>query len=314
MHQHSYMKKRFLIPLLIITACLALLYKSDRSAEEIEALYADSSSRFADIMGMRVHYRYDVHPGDSTPLVLVHGTSSSLHTWDSIVPELKNDRSILRMDLPGFGLTGPSPDRVYGLDVYHRVLDSLFDRLGIRRCILGGNSLGGLVAWTYALHDSNRVQGLVLIDAAGYPRGKEAGNIGFKLAAMPGVGRVLSKFTPRILIQKSLEGSYGNTARINDALVDRYYDLLLREGNRDAVIDMFASRRQAQHERIASIRKPTLIIWGDRDRLIDVSNAYRFQQDIPGSRLLVIPGSGHVPMEESPKEVTDEIRRFLSGS
>ena len=216
------------------------------------------------------------------------------------------------MDLPGFGLTGPSPDRVYGLDRYHQFLDSLFDRLGIRQCILGGNSLGGLIAWSYAVHDSDRVKGLVLIDAAGYPRGKEEGNIGFKLAAMSGVGRVLSRFTPRILIRKSLEGSYGNPALINETLVNRYYDLLLREGNREAVIDMFSSRRLAQHDRISSIRKPTLIIWGDMDRLIDVSNAYRFQKDIPGSRLLVIPGSGHVPMEETPEIVYQGIKSFLS--
>jgi pimeloyl-ACP methyl ester carboxylesterase len=307
------MKKLFIILLLIITAILALLYRSDISASDIEATYADSSSRFADIMGMRVHYRYDGNPGDSTPLVLIHGTSSSLHTWDSIVPVLRKDRRILRMDLPGFGLTGPTPDRVYGLDRYHQFLDSLFDRLGIRRCILGGNSLGGLIAWTYALHDSSRVQGLVLIDAAGYPRGKEEGNIGFKLAAMPGVGRVLAKFTPRILIRKSLEGSYGNPALVNEALVDRYFDLLLREGNREAVIDMFGSRRPAQHERISSIRKPTLIIWGDKDRLIDVSNASRFHEDIRDSRLLVIPGSGHVPMEESPTEVRGAISALLDS-
>jgi pimeloyl-ACP methyl ester carboxylesterase len=308
------MKKLLIGLLLVITATLAMLYRSDRSAEEIEGMYADSSSRFLNIMGMRVHYRLEGNPADSTPLVLIHGTSSSLHTWDSIVPVLRKDRRILRMDLPGFGLTGPTPDRVYGLDRYHQFLDSLFDRLGIRSCIIGGNSLGGLIAWTYAVHDSSRVKGLVLIDAAGYPRGKEEGNIGFKLAAMPGVGRVLSKFTPRILIRKSLEGSYGDPALVNEVLVDRYYDLLLREGNRVAMIDMFSSRRPAQHERISSIRKPTLIIWGDKDRLIDVSNAYRFQQDLPGSRLLVIPGSGHVPMEETPKEVADEIRRFLSGS
>jgi len=308
------MKKLLIGLLLVITATLAMLYRSDRSAEEIEGMYADSSSRFLNIMGMRVHYRLEGNPADSTPLVLIHGTSSSLHTWDSIVPVLRKDRRILRMDLPGFGLTGPTPDRVYGLDRYHQFLDSLFDRLGIRSCIIGGNSLGGLIAWTYAVHDSSRVKGLVLIDAAGYPRGKEEGNIGFKLAAMPGVGRVLSKFTPRILIRKSLEGSYGDPALVNEVLVDRYYDLLLREGNRVAMIDMFSSRRPAQHERISSIRKPTLIIWGDKDRLIDVSNAYRFQQDLPGSRLLVIPGSGHVPMEETPKEVADEIRHFLSGS
>jgi pimeloyl-ACP methyl ester carboxylesterase len=307
------MKKLLIGLLLVITATLAMLYRSDRSAEEIEGMYADTSSRFLNIMGMRVHYRLEGDPADSTPLVLVHGTSSSLHTWDSIVPVLRKDRRILRMDLPGFGLTGPTPDRVYGLDRYHQFLDSLFDRLGIHSCIIGGNSLGGLIAWTYAVHDSSRVKGLVLIDAAGYPRGKEEGNIGFKLAAMPGVGRVLSRFTPRILIRKSLEGSYGDPALVNEVLVDRYYDLLLREGNRVAMIDMFSSRRPAQHQQIASIRKPTLIIWGDKDRLIDVSNAYRFQQDLPGSMLLIIPGSGHVPMEESPGKVIGAIKEFLEA-
>jgi pimeloyl-ACP methyl ester carboxylesterase len=307
------MKKLLIGLLLVITATLAMLYRSDRSAEEIEGMYADTSSRFLNIMGMRVHYRLEGDPADSTPLVLVHGTSSSLHTWDSIVPVLRKDRRILRMDLPGFGLTGPTPDQVYGLDRYHQFLDSLFDRLGIRSCIIGGNSLGGLIAWTYAVHDSSRVKGLVLIDAAGYPRGKEEGNIGFKLAAMPGVGRVLSMFTPRILIRKSLEGSYGDPALVNEVLVDRYYDLLLREGNRVAMIDMFSSRRPAQHQQIASIRKPTLIIWGDKDRLIDVSNAYRFQQDLPGSMLLIIPGSGHVPMEESPGKVIGAMKEFLKN-
>ena len=215
------------------------------------------------------------------------------------------------MDLPAFGLTGASPDRQYSTASYVAFVDSLLQRIGVRQCILGGNSLGGGIAWNTALADTTRIRALILLDASGYPRKNEKGNLGFKLAAMPGVASLLSSFTPRALIRKSLEDSYSDPARVNEALVDRYFELLLREGNRQATVDLFQSRRQPQPERIRSIRVPTLIIWGQDDRLIDVENAGHFARDIPGSVAVVIPRSGHVPMEETPDAVAEAILRFL---
>jgi pimeloyl-ACP methyl ester carboxylesterase len=306
------MKKFLLFLLITVLVALASLYRSDIPASEIERRYADSASRFIDLMGMRVHYKDQGDSKDTLPLVLLHGTSSSLHTWDSIVQRLGPGKRIIRMDLPAFGLTGASPERAYSTGFYVRFVDSLLQRLDVRRCILGGNSLGGGIAWNTALADTSRIRALVLLDASGYPKKDEKGNLGFKLAAMPGVASLLSSFTPRALIRKSLEDSYSDPAKVSDALVDRYFELLLREGNRQATVDLFRGRRPLQPERIRDIRVPTLIIWGADDGLIDVGNAGLFRRDIPGSEAIVIPRSGHVPMEETPEPVADAIRSFLS--
>jgi pimeloyl-ACP methyl ester carboxylesterase len=305
------MKKLLWAFVLLLSILLIALYKADIPAEKIKLKYADTSSRFIKMMGMTVHYKDEGNPADPLPLILIHGTSSSLHTWDSLVLRLKEKKRILRMDLPAFGLTGPNPERNYSIDYYNRFIDSFLVRTMIDSCILAGNSLGGGIAWHQAMKDSIRIKRLVLIDASGYPRKKEKGNIGFKMASMPGIGPLLSKFTPKWLIKKSLEDVYADKTKISTPLIDRYYDLLLREGNRQATLDIFRQRRNPDPEKIRSIKIPTLILWGEKDQLIDVSNAALFHRDIFNSTLVVLPNSGHVPMEESPDEVEEAIRSFL---
>ena len=300
-----------LIVLVLITA-MFLLYRKDIPFDELKSTYTNDASQFISLMGMQVHYRDEGNQTDSLPLVLIHGTSSSLHTWDSLVNRLKDKKRIIRMDLPAFGLTGANPEHDYSMPYYNRFLDSLLNRLGIQKCIIAGNSLGGSIAWNQALYSSDKIARLILINSGGYPKKNEKGNIGFKLASMPFIGPVLAKFTPKGLIRKSLEDVYSNDSKISKALEDRYFDLLLREGNRQATIDIFKQRAKPQPEKIKTIAIPTLIIWGEDDQLIDVSNAYRFQQDIKGSQLLIIKKSGHVPMEETPEIVYQGIKSFLS--
>ena len=139
-------------------------------------------------------------------------------------------------------------------------------------------------------------------------RGK---NIGFKLASTPVVGDVLLKFTPRGIIRKSVEDVYSDKTKVSEDLVDRYYDLLLREGNRQATLDIFKNRKFGGSEKIKNIQTPTIIIWGEDDQLIDVSNAYLFQKDIRNSQLVIIPKTGHVPMEENPSAFLSAIYRFI---
>jgi pimeloyl-ACP methyl ester carboxylesterase len=295
-----------------IFALLAFLYKSDIPFEELKNKYTNEQSKFINIQGVNVHYRDEGNQNDSIPLVLIHGTSSSLHTWDSIVPALVGKKRIIRLDLPAFGLTGPHPQRDYSINFYNQFIDAFLNAIGVQQYIIAGNSLGGSIAWNQALAYPNKVKQLVLINSGGYPKKNEKGNIGFKLASTPVVGDVLLKFTPRGIIRKSVEDVYSDKAKVNEVLVQRYFDLLLREGNRNATLDIFKQRIIfGSSERIKNIKTPTLIIWGEDDQLIDVSNAYLFEKDIQNSQLVIIPKTGHVPMEENPSAFLAAINQFI---
>jgi pimeloyl-ACP methyl ester carboxylesterase len=295
-----------------IFALLAFLYKSDIPFEELKNKYTNEQSKFINIQGVYVHYRDEGNQNDSIPLVLIHGTSSSLHTWDSIVPALVGKKRIIRLDLPAFGLTGPHPQRDYSINFYNQFIDAFLNAIGVQQYIIAGNSLGGSIAWNQALAYPNKVKQLVLINSGGYPKKNEKGNIGFKLASTPVVGDVLLKFTPRGIIRKSVEDVYSDKAKVNEVLVQRYFDLLLREGNRNATLDIFKQRIIfGSSERIKNIKTPTLIIWGEDDQLIDVSNAYLFEKDIQNSQLVIIPKTGHVPMEENSSAFLTAINQFI---
>ena len=304
-------KKIVFVVFIGISALLAFLYKSDIPLDELKIQYTNQQSKFINIQGVDVHYRDEGNQNDTIPLVLIHGTSSSLHTWDSIVPALLDKKRIIRLDLPAFGLTGPHPQRDYSIDFYNQFIDAFLNAIGVQQYIIAGNSLGGSIAWNQSLRYPNKVKQLILINSGGYPKKNEKGNIGFKLASMPVVGDVLLKFTPRGIIRKSVEDVYSDKTKVSEDLVQRYFDLLLREGNRQATLDIFKNRKFGGSEKIKNIQTPTLIIWGEDDQLIDVSNAYLFQKDIQKSQLVIIPKTGHVPMEENPSAFLAAIKQFI---
>lgn len=305
-------KKITIVVLIFIIGTLVYLYKGDIPVESLKKQYTNEQSKFIKIDGVDVHYRDEGNKNDSIPLVLIHGTSSSLHTWDSIVPALSDKKRVIRIDLPAFGLTGPHPQHDYSVDFYTQFIDAFLNAIGVQQYIIAGNSLGGSIAWNQALRYPNKVKQLILINSGGYPKKNEKGNIGFKLASTPIIGDVLMKFTPRGIIKKSIEDVYSDKTKVSDELVQRYFDLLLRSGNRQATLDIFKQRKTGGSEKIKKIQTSTLIIWGEDDQLIDVSNAYLFQKDIHNSQLVIIPKTGHVPMEENPNPVVIAISAFVA--
>jgi len=183
--------------------------------------------------------------------------------------------------------------------------------LNITQCIVAGNSLGGSIAWNYAIASPNKVKQLILLDASGYPKKDEKGSLGFKLAAIPVLNQALKHISPISLIRKSLEDAFYNKALVTEKMVQQYHDMLLREGNRGAVLELFQHPMKPDATKIRTITQPTLIIWGKEDQLISYKNAALFKQDIRDSRVLVLDKVGHIPMEEAPNQVATVILEFI---
>ncbi|MFK5889182.1 MAG: alpha/beta hydrolase [Flavobacteriaceae bacterium] len=280
--------------------------------DKLKAKYATSSSAFIAIDGMNVHYRDEGNNTDTIPIVLIHGTSSSLHTFEGWASKLKENHRVIRMDLPGFGLTGPFPNRDYSIDHYVDFINHFLEAKGIKQCVLAGNSLGGNITWHYAVKYPKMVNKLVLIDASGYPLHSKSVPIAFRLARTPVLNNLLTFITPRFMAKASVENVYADKNKVTEALVDRYFELILRKGNRQALVDRMKNTVDSDILQIKNIQKPTLVLWGEKDFLIPINNAYNFHRDLPNNTLVIIKNAGHVPMEEKPQESLAAFMGFLN--
>ena len=304
-----------LAAILLIVLVLGLAWAPDRPVDDLKERWAAPPSVFEPLQGMSVHLRDEGAAGDALPILLLHGTSASLHTWDGWVEALAPTRRVIRVDLPGFGLTGPFPHDDYHVTRYVDFVIALLDRLEIPRAIIAGNSFGGQLAWETAAAAPERVAALILVDAAGYPNAPESLPIGFRIALTPSLQPVMTRLLPRRMVEASLHDVYGDPARVTVELVDRYYDLALRAGNRRALglrLEQ-AIHHEARAGRIPALTQPTLILWGGRDRLIPRENADHFARDIRGSQLVIFDDLGHVPHEEDPVATAAAVRGFLDG-
>lgn len=300
----------FSLVLIALVALLVIYYQPDQQLDEMKRLYTNAESEFLPLMGMQVHYRDEGNVLDSTPLLLIHGTSSSLNTFEKVVRRLRRTRRVITVDMPAFGLTGANPTNEYSYAYYNQFLDSFLTALKVNQCDIGGNSLGGGIAWQFTTAHPEKVRKLILIDATGYPVLNMKGSLGFKLASTPIINNLLLIITPKALVRKSLTTIYYDSAMVTNEQVDRFHDMAISVGNRKALLSMFKKGLEQEPEKIKTITKPTLIIWGDKDNLIPVANAHLFEKDIKGSKLVILPNIGHVPMEEAPKQVAELIAAF----
>jgi pimeloyl-ACP methyl ester carboxylesterase len=279
---------------------------------ELEAKYANEHSRFIEIDGTRVHYRIE---GSGPPLVLVHGVMAQLQTWDGWVDRLAQHFTMYRLDVPGFGLTGPAATRNYTPEYSLQFFEQIRVALGLERFYLAGNSLGGFLSWYYAAHHPERVERLILIDPLSYAQ--KAPTIMRFAASMP-IRWIAPHCVPRPFIDDSLRQVYGDLSRMAPGTADRYHEMLLREGNRQAMVDYFL-RAEAYFaaagpytRKLTELRCPTLLMWGEQDRWILPSHVESFRRDVPGLEVKLYPGVGHVPMEEIPEQTAADALAFLT--
>ena len=291
----------------------------DLAPEVVNSRYSNEESKFIKLdglqQGIELHYRdegrdegRDENNQEKPVLILLHGIMASLHTWDGWVESLQDDFRIIRMDIPGFGLTGPYADGIYNVERSVDMLDQLSDKLGIESFFLAGNSMGGYISWNFALAHPEKVDRLVLLDAAGYPFKPP---MMLELLRTPVLKDGITFITPRFIVTQTLNEVYGDTSKVSDETIDRYHQLMLREGNRAAVVSVFASLAHDSSDKIKQLEVPTLIQWGEADKWIPLANAQKFSDDIKGSKTIIYPGVGHIPMEEIAEQSAADAKNFL---
>tara|TARA_B110000444_G_C18845042_1_gene601350 strand:+ start:855 stop:1643 length:789 start_codon:yes stop_codon:yes gene_type:complete len=256
----------------------------------------------------KIHFRDE---GNGYPIILLHGTGSSLHTWDSWTKELLKTHRVIRIDLPGFGLTGQDSLKRYSSMDYVNLLNDFLNKLSINEFHLAGNSLGGLVSWLYASEYDDKVNKLILLS----PSGHSFDSVPFviQLARTPIINNLLRHFTPKAFIEENLKEVYFDNSLINQDIIDRYHDLTLFEGNRSAFIDRANIKRIDYSSQMKHINTPTLILWGENDYWIPVGNAEKFKNAIKNSKVLIMPETGHIPMEERPIESLNIVLNFIGS-
>jgi pimeloyl-ACP methyl ester carboxylesterase len=321
----KWLKRLVVVCLIAVLVIAVALYQGDLPKEVVDAKYSSPASQFLTLdSGAKIHFR-DEGRSDGQPVVLIHGANASLHTWEPWVGALGNEYRIITLDLPAHGLTGKVPKRDYSTANQVATVEAVVQHLGVDQFVLGGNSMGGGVTWRYALEHPEKVEAMILVDAVGLPQwslraaqtSREDGNRGplvFRLMRQPWFRAIARYIDPYRLTKQGLESAYSDKSKVTDELVDRYYELALREGSREAIVDRFSRVGGAgtlNNVDPTQFTQPTLVMWGRDDALISVDVAEKFAESLPDNSLVIYDDVGHLPMEEIPERSAKDVLEFL---
>ena len=312
--------RAFLIGLAIVVAALVgayfLLGTPEIPRATLEAKYGQPPSQFLALAdGARVHYR-DRGPRNGPALVLIHGSNASLFTWEPWTKRLDDAFRVVAIDMPGHGLTGAVPSHQYSQQGMVDFTKTVVDKLGLGKFAIAGNSMGGGVAARFAEEYPDRVMALILIDAAGMPS-KQGDKVplGFRIGRIPVVNQLMVHIVPRALFKEGLNDAIIHQQMVTDAMVDQYWELNRMQGTPEATVERFNEQWDTYiKDHIAQIRMPTLILWGEMDHLVPLDAAHGFAAAIPGSKLIIYPGVGHIPQEEAADQSAADVKAFLASA
>lgn len=275
-----------------------------------------SSHTFEPAPGLRVHYT-DEGNREGRTLILVHGFAASVHAWRPWIERLALHYRLIAIDLPGHGLTEAPAGYKASLEGNAALVDALANETGVKHFVLAGNSMGGAVSLAYAMAHGERLDGLVLVDAAGWP-GKDgeaaSGPPWFVGLFNNGFGRwIIKLFDPRLFAGGGLKDAYLDASLVTDAILDRYVDMAMAVGHRDVLLtqDSQPANRWTAAS-FAKITTPTLVLAGEQDKLIPVEQSREIAAAIPGAKLVTYPDGGHLPMEQLPDATVKDLRAFLA--
>ena len=296
------------------TAFLAValygLWTPDLERAELEKRYFSSSPQIIDVDGLKVYYK-ETGPQGAPALLLLHGFGSSLQAWDDWSLKLEQKYRLIRLDLPGFGLTGASPANDYSEEKDLAILTHFVDKLGLEKFSVVGHSMGGKMAWSLAASQPERVQALVLMAPDGFPETKD---IGTKPYEVPAIMGLIKYVLPKYLVRKSIEPAFSDADALNDALVNRYFDMLRAPGVRGAILERSNQTIYTDPvPRLKAIKAPTLLIWGEQDQMIPSTNAQIYANVLSNSTTVLVPKLGHLLQEEQPEKGLAAVMQFLDG-
>lgn len=296
--------------------------------ETLKTKYCNTESKFIEVGGVNVHYKEEGLK-DGPVLLMMHGVCASLFTWDGWITELKDHYRLIRLDLPGWGLTGPvasdwalggpikEGETEYNRENFVKFLDLFMNALEIKKFSIAGNSFGAFVGWNYSLVYPEKVEKMVLLDPVGYPH--NAPWI-IDLVGLPILGNIGRVIMPRPIITNSIKNVYGDPSRIEDGILDLYFDMAMRPGNKSSYYKILKQISQGTNPNtntvckdIKRITTPTLLMWGRDDKWVPVHVLEEWKRDVKDVKYIVYDGVGHVGMEEIPKRTARDAHSFLSG-
>jgi pimeloyl-ACP methyl ester carboxylesterase len=304
------------ILIVVILGAWLKLRGPDIPFQNLEAKYAGADSHFVDLPGgYHVHYRDDGDP-NLPPLMLLHGFGDSFTSWEGWVRELKTQFHIISVDFPGHGLTRAPQGSQLSAEGLADFVDAFAAQLALPKFAVAGNSMGGGAAWQLAVRHPERIDALILVDAAGFANDKPPGEVplAFKILKYP-IGRALLRnIDNRPLIEEGLKTDVYDKSLITPFIVDRWAEFQRAPGHRAILmsINMGAPARPTA-ELVSTIKVPTLILWGESDPLIEPAAAKKFAAAIPGAKLITYPKVGHLPQIEIPQRSAADVAVFLKA-
>ena len=284
--------------------------------DELKRRYEYSDSKYLAIQGMNVHYRDVNNSGntDAPTIILLHGIFASLHTWEDWTDTLSAHFRVISIDNPNFGLTGKHPQGMRK-HLYSDFLNEFTNALGLTKVHMAGNSLGGWMSWEFAARFPNKVDKIILLDSAAFFFVPPAILISM---GVPAGGWIAARLRlPRKILRSIVRTTYGVRSRMSNDIADRYYDLLMRSGNRQAgarVTRYIRNRGGFNKELLSEVTQPVLVMWGKQDRWIPPSHVALFQKALPQAQVVMYDNCGHMPMEELPQQSVADALAFLQAS
>jgi pimeloyl-ACP methyl ester carboxylesterase len=304
-----------LLLVVLLAAAFLLLQRKPTTYAKLDPIYTSAESQFLDMGdGVSAHYRDEGNPSGRT-LLLVHGFSASLHTWEKWVPLLGSEYRMISVDLPGHGLTRTPKGYVPTIENYADFVEAVAAKLNLGKVTVIGSSMGGATAWQLALRHPQRVEGLVLVGASGWPDPRiddREEPVIFKMLRNPVMGPILRRIDTTPQVRQGLKASFVNDALVDDAMVKRYVDFSGLPNHGETLLAiMTGTRTLATKDLLGKISAPTLILHGRQDNLVNVAGGTKFNDAIAGSRLIIYDDVGHLPQEEIPERSADDLRAFL---